>query len=141
MTRDEAIDFFKRREDAFNRHDVAALSSNHTTDGVVRSPLFPMVKGIEAIERSYRSLFSVFPDWRITFDALIADDGRIAQPFTARATHSGELMGLPGSGRRFEIHGALIHRMEDGLIADERRIYDFTALLMQLGILKVKAAS
>jgi hypothetical protein len=28
--------------------------------------------------------------------------------------------------------------MRDGLIADERRIYDFTGLLIQLGVLRSK---
>jgi steroid delta-isomerase-like uncharacterized protein len=141
MTREQAIAFFQRREASFNRHDVPILTADHTDDGTIRSPLFPSVRGRAAIAASYKTLFTLFPDWQMSFEPLIVDEARIAQPFTARATHVGELMGLAGSGRRFEIHGALIHRIEDGLIAEERRIYDFTALLMQLGILKVKAAS
>ena len=39
----------------------------------------------------------------------------------------------PGTGRKFQIVGALLYRFDDGLIAEERRIYDFTGLLMQVG--------
>ena len=141
MTRDEAIAFFARRQAAYERRDAAALTADHALDGVVRSPLFHRVEGRTAIESSYRALFAVFPDWQITFDVPIVDGMRAALPFVARATHTGELLGLAGTGRRVEIHGALIHRIQDGLIAEEQRIYDFTALLMQLGILRVKAAS
>lgn len=141
MTRDEAVAFFLRRQIGYDLHDAAALAADHAPDGVVRSPLFPRVEGTADIEKSYQELFTVFPDWQIRFEDPIIDGARIAQPFTARATHVGELMGLAGTGRRVKIHGALIHHMRDNLIADEQRIYDFTSLLMQLGILKVKATS
>lgn len=140
MTRQEAIAFFTRRQQAYDLHDASALAADHTVDGVVRSPLFPRVEGMAEIEQSYRGLFSVFPDWQIAFDDPIVDGPRVAQPFVARATHVGELMGLAGTGRRVEIRGALIHRMRDGKIAEEQRIYDFTSLLMQIGVLRVKAA-
>lgn len=140
MTREELIAFFDRRQAAYDRHDAAALAADHAVDGIVRSPLFPRVEGLAAIEASYRALFTIFPDWKITCEPPIIDGARAAQPFTARATHVGELMGIAGSGRKVEIRGALIHRIENGLIAEEQRIYDFTSLLMQLGILRVKAA-
>ena len=34
----------------------------------------------------------------------------------------------------------MLYRLDDGLIAEERRIYDFTGLLMQVGVLKGKPA-
>jgi hypothetical protein len=45
-------------------------------------------------------------------------------------------MGLPGSGKAFHIHGVQIFSIVNGLIAHERRIYDFTGLLIQLGVLR-----
>ena len=55
-----------------------------------------------------------------------------------RATHGGYFMGLGGSGRKFDIKGVCLFEIRDGLIAFERRVYDFTGLLIQLGILKSK---
>jgi hypothetical protein len=49
-------------------------------------------------------------------------------------------MGLPGSGRAFDIEGVRVFEMKDGLIAHERRYYDFTGLLIQLGVLRGKPA-
>jgi len=57
-----------------------------------------------------------------------------------RATQKGEFMGLPPTGRRFEFDCVLIYDIEDGLIVRERRIYDFTGLLIQLGVLRGKPA-
>jgi steroid delta-isomerase-like uncharacterized protein len=104
------------------------------------SPIFRTVRGREEIRASYSSLFTTFPDWTITGLPLLIDGERVAQPFKIQATHTGDFMGLPGSGRRFELEGMRLFEMQDGLIAYERRYYDFTGLLIQLGILRGKPA-
>jgi len=40
--------------------------------------------------------------------------------------------------RRVIFRVALFHILRDGLIVRERRIYDFTGLLIQVGVLKAK---
>jgi len=138
MTHAEAVAFLERRAESYARRDTAALAAAHAPDGVVRSPLFPQIKGRAAIESSYRTLFAVFPDWELTFDPPIVDGMRVAQAFVVHATHVGEFMGLAGTGRRVKIQGALICTLSEQGIADEQRVYDFTGLLIQLGVLRGK---
>jgi len=57
-----------------------------------------------------------------------------------RATHRGDFMGIPGTGRRIEFESVLILDVEDGLVQYERRIYDFTGMLIQIGVLRGKPA-
>ncbi len=64
----------------------------------------------------------------------------VVEGFTARATHTLEFLGIAGTGRRFQIRGALMFRFADGLILHEERIYDFSAMLIQIGVLKAKPA-
>jgi hypothetical protein len=48
---------------------------------------------------------------------------------------------MPGTNRHIEFRMARLLEMNDhGLIARERRIYDFTGLLVQLGVLRAKPA-
>jgi len=138
MTRDEILAFCERRVDAWRRRDPVALASDHTDRGTVLSPIFSKVVGRDVIQESYESLFQSFPDWTMDNEPPLIDGDRVAVPFTAKATHAGRFMGLEGTGRRCEIHGVLLMEMRDGLIADERRIYDFTGLLIQLGVLRSK---
>lgn len=138
MTREETLAFFAKREDAWRRRDPAALALGHAEDGTVESPMFSTVKGREAIRRSYESLFQSFPDWTLGDEPPLIDDDRVARPFKAHATHVGRFMGLEGTGRRFEVRGVMLTDMKDGLIAHERRIYDFAGLLMQVGVLRGK---
>jgi steroid delta-isomerase-like uncharacterized protein len=138
MTREETLAFFAKREGAWRQRDPAALALGHAEDCTVESPMFSSVKGRAAIQKSYESLFQSFPDWDLVDEPALIDGDRVAQPFTARATHVGRFMGLEGTGRRFEVHGVMLMEMEDGLIAHERRIYDFAGLLIQVGVLRGK---
>jgi predicted ester cyclase len=130
--------FCKRRVEAWGRRDPVALASDHTERGTVVSPIFSTISGRDAIQRSYESLFQSFPDWSMDNEPPLIDGDRVAVSFTAKATHAGRFMGLDGTGRRCEIHGVLLMEMANGLIAHERRVYDFTGLLIQLGVLRSK---
>lgn len=138
MTRDELTTFAAARQASWNRRDPAALAADHSLDGVVDSPIFGRVTGRPAIETTYRNLFEIFADWEVVADDLIVEGDRVAEPFTARATHNREFLGIQGTGRRFQIHGVLLFRFANMLIAHEQRIYDFSGMLIQIGVLKAK---
>lgn len=138
MTHAEAVQFFAGQQEEWNRRDSEALAARHTESGTVISPIFRTVQGRADIRRSYESLFATFPDWQYVGQQLLVDGDRVAEEFTVDATHSGTFMGLPASGRRFDIRGVRLFEMQGGLIAQERRYYDFTGLLMQLGVLRGK---
>ena len=53
------------------------------------------------------------------------------------------MMAMPGSRGVVSCFGfpiALIYTLKHGLIAHERRVYDFTGMLVQIGLLKAKPA-
>ena len=140
MQHDEAVTLFANQQQLWSDRDVDGLALTHTEDGTVISPIFKTVQGRASIRESYRSLFATFPDWEYIGQQLLVDGDRIAQQFLVHATHSGEFMGIPGSGRAFDIQGVRLFEMKGGLIFFERRYYDFTGLLIQLGILRGKPA-
>ena len=53
-------------------------------------------------------------------------------------THAGEFFGVAATGRHIEVQIVMILTIADGLIVEERRIYDFTGFLVQVGVLKAK---
>jgi len=132
--------FVARHIEAWRRHDPAALASHHSPNGVIVSPMFATVAGRRAIEESYRSLFHSFPDWSFTIETLLIDPPKLAVIARSIATHVNEFMGLPGTHRRIEFSSARFITVEDGLIATEQRVYDFTGLLIQTGVLRAKPA-
>lgn len=140
MTRDEIAAFFKIRQAQWEARDHRGLAEGHAPDSIVESPMFGRLQGREAISESYAHLFTTFPDWFLTIDDLLIDGQRVVQVFSVTATHVGEFMGLPGTNRRFTIQGVRVFEMGDGVIRQEKRMYDFTALLVQVGVLKAKPA-
>jgi steroid delta-isomerase-like uncharacterized protein len=126
--------------DALNRHDAAGAAALHTPNGVVESPMFATLHGRPAIEESYRQLFTSFPDMEFHVESLLIDPPSYAVTTRNVATHEGDFFGLPPTHRRVEILLARVVTTEDGLIKDERRIYDFTGLLVQVGVLRAKPA-
>ena len=140
MTRDEIAAFFIVRQAQWDARDHRGLTEGHAQDSIVESPMFGRLQGREAIGESYANLFTTFPDWLLTIDDLLIDGQRVVQVFSATATHVGEFMGLPGTNRRFTIQGVRVFQMADGLIRHEKRMYDFTAMLVQVGVLKAKPA-
>jgi uncharacterized protein (TIGR02246 family) len=138
MTRTEIEAFFAHRQEAWKAHDAGALALSHAEDGTLTSPMLGSLEGRGPIEASYQTLFRAFQDQAFTFDPLLVDGDRVAQPFTVTVTHTGDFMGLAGTGRRAQIHGVFIYDMANGLIAHEQRIYDFTSLLIQIGALRAK---
>lgn len=138
MTRDELFALFASRQVHWRNRDPAGLAASHAEDGVVFSPIFGTVTGRQAIEATYRKLFTAFEDWTFEPEQALVDNDRAAQPFHVTATHSHEIFGLAATGRRLEIRGVLLFELASGKIRRERRMYDFTGMLMQIGVLKAK---
>jgi len=140
MTREEIFALFTRREAAWRSRDAAALTADHAADGVVVSPTGGVLEGRIEIERIYRVWFTAFPDLVFTTEDLLVDENRVALLCRITGSHAGEFFGMPPTGRRIEVSGAFIYRLQDGMIAHERRILDFTGLLVQVGVLRAKPA-
>jgi steroid delta-isomerase-like uncharacterized protein len=140
MTRDEILQLFERRREDWSRHDAAALAADHGEACKVESPAAGILSGRNAIEGVYRGWFAAFPDLELVTDEVLIDGDRAALAATVTGTHVGEFLGLPPSGRRFKFRAMFMFVLRDGLIVHERRIYDFTGLLVQIGVLKTRPA-
>ena len=140
MTREQIVAVLNAMQRSWHARDAAALTAMHASDCTIHSPMFGEVHGLAAAEQSYRDLFRTFADWTYEGQDLIIDGLRAAQIFTVTATHTHEFFGLEATGRKFRIDGVLIFEFRDGKVATERRLYDFTGLLIQIGVLKAKPA-
>ena len=140
MTREQIFALFNRREAAWGARDAHALASDHAPDGVVVSQTGGVLEGRAEIERIYRVWFLGFPDMTFTTEDLLVDDDRAALLCRITGTHLGEFFGMPPTGRRIEVSGAFIYRLQDDQIIHERRVLDFTGVLIQVGVLRAKPA-
>ena len=138
MTRDEILALANRRLAAYGARDSAALAATHAENGCVTSPMGGVQEGREEIERVYRNWFAAFQDIKTEQDDLLIDGDRVVLIARVSGTHSGDFMGLPATGRQMEVLMVSLMTVADGFVVDERRIYDFTGLLVQVGVLRAK---
>ena len=141
MTREQVQSLIERRNAAWAARDAAALAATHAPDGTVDSPFGGHLKGREAIERVYRVWLTAFPDLLWQPEEVVIDGDSAVVLARMAGTHAGEFFGLAPGGRHIEVEVAIVMRVGDGLVASERRIYDFTGVLVQTGVLKAKPVS
>ena len=83
----------------------------------------------EAITRVSKGL----SDTKMSIDDVIAEGDRVAVRLTSSAKQTGEFMGMPPSGKRYEIGEIHIFRLRDGRVAEHWHQADFLGMMRQLG--------
>jgi len=139
MTRNAIAAIFERRRMAFDNKDAGARAADYAVDCVIESPSGGVHHGRAAAERVLRSVIDAL-DVKMHQDALLIDGDSVAQILTIEGTDDGQFLGLPPTGKSFRVPAVFLYELKDGQIARERRIYDFTGLLLQVGLLKAKPA-
>lgn len=141
MTREELQQTARQYVKAWQDRDPTAIAQHHAPDGIMESPIYSTLKGRKAIEEAARAFFTSFPDATFAIDAVIVDAPHIAIFTTVNATHVKEFFGMAGTSRHLQLPTAwLLELNDDGLIGFGRRVYDFTGILLTVGILRAKPA-
>jgi steroid delta-isomerase-like uncharacterized protein len=139
MTRDEISALFARRQQAWETLDAVALAADYAEDAMVESPLAGgSATGRDAIEKLYVTYFAAFPDLKFDYEMVVIDGEDVAQLFRVTGTDSGGFMGMAPTHRKITFRCGFFYTVRDGRIRHERRVYDFTGLLIQVGLLKAK---
>jgi predicted ester cyclase len=78
---------------------------------------------------------SAFPDFTMEIVDLIAEDDKVVAHFKCSGTHSGDWLGRPGTGRRFEqVDEIYIFRVRGGKLIAAVGVEDNLARMRQLGL-------
>jgi len=141
MTRDDILALMERRAAALAARDPVAMAATHAADGIVLSPTGGVLEGRAEIEAVYGLYFSAFPDMVMHQEDLLIDGDRVVLIARLHGTHAREFFGLAPTGRHVEVQAAIVMRVAGGVVVEERRIYDFTGMLVKLGVLKAKPSA
>jgi steroid delta-isomerase-like uncharacterized protein len=121
-------------DDIVNPANVDAVDEIYAPDYVLHDPSMPEdVHGVEGIREFYETAFNAFPDTELSIEELIAEGDKVVMRWTSRGTHQGEFVGLPPSGKRVEVAGVTISRIEGGKIVEDWELTDALGMMQQLG--------
>ena len=91
--------------------------------------------GLKAFQDNWQRPFqAAFSDKVCTDEARIAEGEWMAAFGSQRATHSGEFMGIPPTGKQVEIRYMDFWRVKNSKIVDNWVMVDFPHVLSQLGV-------
>lgn len=124
-------------EEVFNNKNLAIIG-DFLDAQIIEHNLPPgLPGGIEGSRQFINMYLAAFADLRLTVEDLIAEGDRVTVRFTLRGTHTGELMGLPPTGKQVTMTGIQIVRATDGKITENWINTDALGLLQQLGAIPV----
>jgi steroid delta-isomerase-like uncharacterized protein len=90
-------------------------------------------RGREGFREFVTAYLTGFPDGTITIDDQIAEGDIVATRWTGQGTNTGELMGMPPTGRQVTIGGLTYLRIANGKAREAWIIWDTLAMMQQLG--------
>ena len=105
---------------------------NHTGNLDAAAELFAAEQA-EAARQEAADFRRGFPDVVSTIKDLIAEGDKVVARWTSHATHQGEYMGIPPTGKEVEFTGISLYRVEGGKIAESWDVEDGLGLMRQLG--------
>ena len=114
--------------------NVDALHNDYAHNAVVEDSMYaaPLV-GRGAIMGRKNVVMTAASDSRITVTNRLVHGNQVSVEWVATGTHTGDLPGLPASGRPFSIRGVTVVIRQDGKIVRESLYYDVEELRRQLG--------
>ena len=75
-----------------------------------------------------------FPGYELQADQMLAEDDLVSLIGRLRGTHAGPLMGIPPTGKSFEVPIHITYRVEGDKIVDHWMLVDNAGIMQQLGL-------
>lgn len=119
--------------EAFNRGDMDAYLASYAPELIIHGLPAPLPPTLEGHRHVVETLRSAVPDVRVNVHEIVADGDIVALRTTFSGTHSGELQGIPATGRHVEWDGMMFLRYrDDGLTVERWMVGDTLSLLAQI---------
>jgi len=91
-------------------------------------------KGPDSVKRLNKMYQQGFPDQQVEIKHQIAEGDIVVTHWTTRGTNTGDLPGLPATGKNVTLDGVSINKFSEGKIVGEWVYYDRHKWLMDLGL-------
>jgi steroid delta-isomerase-like uncharacterized protein len=124
----------RQLEEVFNKHNPGAVDEFFAPDYVNHNAPPGLPGGRDGLKAFAAMYFSAFPDLKVTSDFQLAEGDKVVMRWTATGTHTGELMGIPATGKQIKTTGISIARVAGGKIVEEWNESDQMDLMQQLGV-------
>jgi steroid delta-isomerase-like uncharacterized protein len=122
-------------DEVWNRGNLAAMDDLFASDYVNHHPMPGQTPDRDGHRRVVEMVRAGMPDICEQIDDLVAEGDKVVYRWTVHATHTGEVLGIPATGRPVTFGGIEIYRVADGRIVERWGVFEQLALLRQLGVI------
>jgi predicted ester cyclase len=126
--------YFAAIDEACQAGNADVLDEYMSADFLEHAP-FP---GVPPTREGWKQTFLQFVQGapgRHVIEDLIAEDDKVVGRITAYGQHTGDLFGIPATGKQMQVTGIAIWRVLDGLLTEHWHVTDQLGLMQQLGVL------
>jgi predicted ester cyclase len=88
---------------------------------------------LAGVKQMTPAFYAAFPDMHMTVEDLIAEGDKVVWRYSLRATHQGEFMGIPPTGKVVTWTAIIISRFAGGKFVEDWENLDLLGLMQQLG--------
>lgn len=122
-------------EEIFPTCDVAGLAEVTAVDALTHGRRPDEPAGLEGVTRTMLWLSTVFSEQRWEIQGVYGDGEWVAVHATHHGRQTGELMGIPPTGREVAYDYVHMLRFRDGKAIEHRAVRDTMTLMQQLGVI------
>jgi len=119
-------------DEGWNKGNLEAIDATFASDFVEHQA--GIGPGRDGVKGSIQILRTAFPDFHLTFEDIIAEGDMVWVRLSARGTHEGPFMSLPGTGRQISLTVIDILRVVDGQLAEHWGVADRLSVAQQIGL-------
>lgn len=113
-----------------------------SSDYVGYDPALPEpIRGPQGAKDNFKQYSDAFEGAHITVKDQIAEGDAVATRWEGRGRHTGELMGIPPTGKEIVVEGLNLTRLRDGKIVEEWSNWDTLGMLQQVGAIPSATAA
>lgn len=140
MTIEDNKHLIRRLYEETDKQNFAAMDEFFSADLIDHDPPpIPDLKpGLEGIKQSFKVFASAYPDGTHVIHDLIAEGDRVVVRVSGTGTQTGEFKGIKPTGKKVEMTGIVIYRIEGGKIVERWAQHNFLGFVMQqLGVVSL----
>ena len=113
-----------------------------SSDYVGYDPALPEpIRGPQGAKNNFKQYSDAFEGAHITVKDQIAEGDAVATRWEGRGRQTGELMGVPPTGKEIVVEGLNLTRLRDGKIVEEWSNWDTLGMLQQIGAIPSASAA
>jgi steroid delta-isomerase-like uncharacterized protein len=120
--------------EAFNAGDLDGALAVFAPNAVIHHSGAPDPLTVEGFKQFGGVFRTAFPDGKVTVEDLIVDGDKVVSRITYRGTHTGDMMGIPPTGKPVTVSAMIIDQFGNGKIVESWHLFDQMGMMQQLGL-------